>query len=128
MHRTVLVIDDNPLVLEVVQRMLEARGYSVLVADDGARGLDLLSRHSVDAAIVDVDMPRMDGIDVCRALRDRTAALGRTMWVWLMTGVTRPELVAHAIAAGARGILPKPFTTDELVRCLEGGLRREASV
>lgn len=120
MARTILVIDDNPLVREVVRRMLEARGYAVVVAEDGARGIDLLNSTSVDAAIVDVDMPRMNGIDVCRALRNRAAAIGTSLWVWLMTGVTRPELAASALAAGARGILAKPFTTDELVRCVEG--------
>lgn len=126
MTRTILIIDDNPLVRDVVRRMLEARGYIVLVAEDGLNGLDLLKRNPVDAAIVDVDMPRMNGVDVCRALRDQAAAFGKSLWVWLMTGVTRPELVTRALAAGARGVLPKPFTTEELVHCVEREFGRDA--
>lgn len=121
--RTILIIDDNPLVRDVVRRMLEARGYSVLVAEGGAEGLQLLSNNWIDSAIVDVDMPAMNGVDVCRALRERAAKVGRGLWVWLMTGVTRPELLSAAAAAGARGVLPKPFTTDELVRCVEADFR-----
>jgi CheY-like chemotaxis protein len=120
MARNVLVIDDQPLVREVVQSMLEFRGYAVLLAEDGPRGLELSINRPVDVALVDVDMPRMDGFAVCRALRGQCDAGGRPLVIWLMTGVATPELAERAQAAGAAGILPKPFTTDELVSRIEG--------
>ena len=123
MAPTILIIDDNPLVREVVRQMLQARGYMVLVAEEGPAGLRQLAKHEVDVAIVDVDMPMMNGVEVCSALREQAAANGRTLPVWLMTGVTRPELAAGAERAGAAGILAKPFTTAELVACVEGALR-----
>jgi DNA-binding response OmpR family regulator len=123
MAQTVLIIDDNPLVREVVRQMLQARGYAVLVAEEGRAGLRQLAKNEVDVAIVDVDMPLMNGVEVCTALREQAAAAGRTLPVWLMTGVTRPELVEGAERAGAAGILAKPFTTAELIACVEGALR-----
>lgn len=120
MGRTILVIDDNPLVCDVVRRMLETRGYIVHTAEGGLQGLELLAQHDeIVGAIVDVDMPGMDGLEVCREIGAYAAGTGRDVWVWLMTGVTRPELEARAAAAGARGVLAKPFTTHELVRCCE---------
>ncbi len=116
------MLDDNPLVREVVRRMLDCRGYSVVVAADANDALDLLARQRIDAAIVDVDMPVMNGVEACRALRNQAAAAGRSLLVWLMTGVTRPDLAARALAAGALGVIAKPFTTDELVACVETGL------
>ncbi len=119
MPRTILIIDDNPLVRDVMRHMLEARGYTVFDAEDGVNGLEILSGNAIDAALVDVDMPRMNGVDVCRALRLHAATIGKSLWVCLMTGVTRPGLITGAMAAGARRVLAKPFTTDELVRCVE---------
>src|SRR4051812_35461103 len=127
MPRTILVIDDNPLVREVVRQMLEFRGYLVLVAEGGSDGLGLMETHRIDAAIIDVDMPRMNGIEVCRALVHKAAQIGSNVCVWLMTGVLRPGLTAGAAAAGALGVLAKPFTTDELVGCVERQFRNHAA-
>ena len=112
---TILVVDDYVHVREVVRLMLEGRGYTVLVAEDGDQALRLSGEHNVDAAFIDVDMPRMNGLEVCRALLDQAAAVGGQIPVWLMTGVMRPELSARAAAIGALGVVPKPFTTAELV-------------
>jgi CheY-like chemotaxis protein len=123
MPRTILVIDDNPEVREVVRCMLEGHGFEVLLADNGVDGVEMFSRHHVDAALVDVDMPRMNGLEVCRALRSRAAAVGRNLLLWLMTGVMRPEVEAGAASIGVKAILPKPFTTTELLEQIESDLR-----
>src|SRR4051812_5983419 len=102
--QTILVIDDNPDVREVVRSMLEGRGYGVVVAENGADGMDKFAQHHVDAALVDMDMPRMNGIEVCRALRNRATELGRNVLLWLMTGVMRPEVEEGAASVGARRI------------------------
>lgn len=119
MKATILVIDDHPLVRSVVKALLETRGYHVLVAEDGPIALELFKRHPVTAALVDVDMPGPDGVEVCRTLRETIQEDGEPIPVWLMTGVTRPELPERAEAAGALGILAKPFTTAQLVSCIE---------
>jgi CheY-like chemotaxis protein len=116
---TLLVIDDNPMVLDVVQGMLDAAGYHALRAADGATALDIFAHHVVHGAIIDVDMPGMNGVEVCRALQSQAAAAGRSLLAWMMTGVVRPQLVQAAEAAGAVGILPKPFTRAELLACFE---------
>jgi CheY-like chemotaxis protein len=128
MSRTILIIDDNPLVREVVRRMLESRGYVVFAADDGPNGIELMAgQEEIDAAIVDVDMPRMNGVEVCRVLREQALRTGRSLWVCLMTGLTRPGIAAEAAAVGARGVLNKPFTTDELVAYVEREFRAAAA-
>ncbi len=117
---TILVIDDNPLVRHVVQGMLNAAGYHAVAAEDGSTALATYAAQTVDAAIIDVDMPDMNGVDVCRALRAQATASGRSYRAWMMTGVVRPDLVERAREAGASGVLAKPFTRQELLACFAG--------
>ncbi len=118
MERTVLIVDDNALVRDVVGLMLQARGCAVFKADDGSAAHALLRDHAVDLALVDVEMPGIDGVETCRLLCAEAARADRPLRVWLMTGIVRPELQARAFAAGARGVLSKPFTSEELMRCM----------
>src|SRR3954463_14362237 len=119
MKRTVLVVDDQPLVREVLKSILEARGISVAVAKDGAEALERFAADSIPAVVIDVDMPGPNGVEVCRAVRAFAADHRRPVAVWLMTGVERPGLVARAQAAGALGVLAKPFSTAELLARIE---------
>jgi CheY-like chemotaxis protein len=105
------------MVRQVVQSMLNMAGYRALSAEDGATALAIYAGEAVDGAILDVDMPNMTGVELCAALRAQAAAQRRPILLWLMTGVVRPELVSDAIAAGARGVLGKPFTREELLAC-----------
>lgn len=120
--RSVLVVDDHPLVREVLRTMLEARAIKVMVAKDGHEALERFSAEQVAVALVDVDMPGPNGIEVCRALRAHAAQEQRSLAVWLMTGVHRPELIEPARMAGALGILEKPFSTEALVQRVEAML------
>ena len=115
MNERVLVVDDQPLIREVVRSMLESRGFAVITAKDGDEALKCLADGEPVVALVDVDMPGPSGVEVCHALRSAAAADGRVLPVWLMTGVQRPGLECRAERAGAIGVLPKPFTSDELV-------------
>lgn len=115
----ILVVDDNPMVREVVQGMLKAAGYHSLSAEDGATALAMYAGQPIDAALIDVDMPGINGIELCRALHAQASASGRPLLAWMMTGVVRPELITASEAAGAAGILAKPFTRAELVACFE---------
>jgi len=116
MTRTLLVIDDNNSVRESLRFLLERRGYTVLVAENGPEGIALASQHAVDGAMVDVNMPGMNGITVCKALRARATETGRNIAVWMMTGARTPELTKAAAEAGALTLLPKPFDLTELFR------------
>lgn len=119
MARTFLVIDDNESVRESLKFLLLRRGYGVLVAEDGYEALRLAGQHVIDAAMVDVNMPGMNGIEVCRALRELAAGAGREIGIWMMTGGRSPELVKLAREAGALDLLGKPFDLPSLYRRFE---------
>jgi PAS domain S-box-containing protein len=108
--RTVLVIDDEDLVRDVVARMIQDLGYAALTASDGASGLELVDREEVDAVLVDLTMPRMSGADVIAALRKRRP----TLPVILCTGFDRDG--RGPIEADA--YLPKPFRIEALEHTL----------
>lgn len=112
--RTVLVIDDNKSVRESLRFLFERRGYAVCVAENGAEGLAIASARPIDCAMVDVNMPVMNGIDACRALCAQASASGRRLAVWMMTGARTPELTRRSIEAGAIALLGKPFDFPEL--------------
>lgn len=116
MTRTLLVIDDNKSVRESLRFLFERRGYTVLVAESGRQGIALAAQHPVDAALVDVNMPGMNGIDASRALLAQAADKGRPLGVWVMTGARTPELNKLALEAGALALLGKPFDIADLFR------------
>lgn len=119
MPATILVVDDNPMVREIVQRMLNAVGYRALPAEDASTALAIFSTEHIDAAILDIDMPGMNGIELCRALHARAAASGGQFFAWMMTGLIRPHLAPEIRAAGAMGVMAKPFSRSELLACFE---------
>jgi DNA-binding response OmpR family regulator len=114
MTRTLLVIDDNKSVRESLRFLFTLRGYEVLVADCGPAGIALARERAVDGAMVDVNMPGMNGLAVCRALRAQAQETGRPVAVWMMTGARTAELTKAALEAGALTVFPKPFDFREL--------------
>lgn len=121
--RTLLVIDDNKSVRESLKFLFMRRGYEVLAAESGPEGIALAAQHPVDGAMIDVNMPGMNGIDVCRALRANAAASGRDLPVWMMTGARTPDVVKRAEEAGALVLLGKPFDFTDLFRRFEERFR-----
>jgi PAS domain S-box-containing protein len=108
--RTVLVIDDEDLVRDVVARMIDDLGYTAVTARDGAAGLALIERQQVDAVLVDMTMPNMSGADVIAALRSMRPGLP----VVLCSGYDR----ASKGPVTADAYLPKPFRLEALERTL----------
>ena len=119
MPRTLLVVDDDNSVRETLRFLIERRGYLVIPAENGLKALALAGEHTIDGALVDVHMPGMSGVDLCRLLRAQAAAKGQTLPVWVMTGARTPEIVSAARNAGALVVLAKPFDYADLFRRFE---------
>jgi two-component system response regulator MprA len=118
----VLVADDDRAIRESLVRALELEGYEVATVIDGVEALTCIRRDSFDALVVDVMMPGVDGLAVCRLLR---AEGDRTPVLMLTARVETPDRVA-GLDAGADDYLPKPFELDELLARLRALLRRAA--
>ena len=118
----VLVVDDDRAIRESLARALELEGYAVEVVVDGVEALARTRQEGFDALVVDVMMPGVDGLGVCRVLR---TAGDRTPILMLTARVETPDRVA-GLDAGADDYLPKPFELDELLARLRALLRRAA--
>ncbi len=111
----VLVVDDDPVVADLVAFRLQRLGLQVTVQTDGETGLAAARRLRPDLVVLDWLMPRMDGLEVCRALRaDADPALARTPVLMLTAKSQEPDL-ERGFAAGATDFVTKPFSTRELV-------------
>lgn len=117
---TVLVAEDDPEIRTALVRILSYEGYEVLAVNDGAAALEAAVEHDVDLMLLDVMMPFVDGLDVCRKLRskgDRTPIL-------MLTARHETKDRVAGLDAGADDYLAKPFELDELLARLRALLRR----
>lgn len=112
MEKTVLIVDDSATIRNQVRGILGPVGYRVLEASDGHEGLALLMREVVDGVVCDVNMPRMDGLEMLEQMRaeDKLKALP----VVMLTTEGQPELIQRAKAAGAKGWIVKPCKPELL--------------
>jgi two-component system response regulator MprA len=116
---TILLVDDDPNICSVVRRGLRFEGYTVRVAEDGLRALEIARTEPPDLVVLDVMLPGMDGLEVCRRLRRGTAAP--------ILMLTARDAVRDRIAgldSGADDYLVKPFDFDELLARIRALLRR----
>ncbi|MFG1956570.1 response regulator transcription factor [Nonomuraea sp. NPDC049028] len=117
-----LVVDDEPALREALQSSLEFEGYKVVTANDGQAALDELGREAYDAVLLDVMMPRLDGLTACRRLR----ATGNHIPVLMLTARDAVGDRVSGLDAGADDYLVKPFELDELLARVRALLRRGA--
>src|SRR6516165_3644613 len=116
----VLVVDDDPPILRMLERTLTAEGYAVETAADGGSALAAVERSVPDLLVLDVAMPGLDGLAVCRRLRRAGLALP----ILLLTARDAvPDRVA-GLDAGADDYLVKPFASEELLARARALLRR----
>jgi two-component system, OmpR family, response regulator PrrA len=116
-------VDDDPDVRDSLRRALGYAGYAVATAANGADALGSLSRSPVDLIIMDVLMPMLDGLDTCRALRER----GDATPVLALTALAAVDDRVDGLEAGADDYLVKPFVLAELVARVRALLRRRGS-
>ena len=117
----ILVVDDERAVRESLRRALELEGYEIELAADGEEAMARLEREApVDGAILDVLMPGIDGLEVCRRLR----ANGNRVPVLMLTARAEVDSRVAGLDAGADDYLPKPFALAELLARLRALLRR----
>jgi two-component system response regulator MprA len=116
----VLVVDDEPSVRSALQRALALERYDVQLAEDGQQALDTLAEGVVDAIVLDVMMPRVDGLEVCR----RLLAAGDRTPVLMLTAKDAIDDRVDGLDAGADDYLVKPFALRELNARLRALLRR----
>lgn len=118
----ILVIDDEDWLREMVQLALEGRGFEVLQAENGARGVEVARRELPDLILCDVNMQKMDGYGTLSSLRSEpvTAAIPFI----LMTGLADNRGMRQGMELGADDYLPKPFTLDNLFAAVDARLRK----
>jgi two-component system response regulator MprA len=116
----VLVVDDDKAVRESLRRSLEFNGYDVALASDGAEALAVLGSSHPDVVVMDVMMPRLDGIETTRALR----AAGHDVPILVLTARDAVGDRVEGLDAGADDYLTKPFALEELLARLRALLRR----
>ncbi|MFQ6392381.1 response regulator transcription factor [Nocardia sp. KC 131] len=116
----ILVVDDDRAVRESLRRSLTFNGYTVDLAVDGLDALEKATVQRPDALVLDVMMPRMDGLEVCRRLR----STGDDLPILVLTARDSVSERVAGLDAGADDYLPKPFALEELLARLRALLRR----
>lgn len=118
----VLVVDDEPAVRDAVQRALKLDNYDVETAADGVEALNSLKVAAPDLIVLDLLMPKVDGLEVCRRLR----AAGDSTPILMLTARDSVENRVEGLDAGADDYLVKPFALDELLARVRALLRRSS--
>ena len=107
----VLCVDDEPVILQILRRLLEIQGFEAITSGDPQGAISLFDQTSFDVVITDIHMPGMDGLALMRALRERRPELP----VVVVTGHGTVDTAIQALREGATGMLVKPFTGEELL-------------
>jgi len=113
--RRVMVIDDSYIVRDYVKTALEEKGYFVIEAFDGVHALTKLEYRNIDLFLVDIQMPKMNGIDFIKTIRK----MGINTPVVVITAGMTPEERIEVKSLGVRATSTKPFKIENLVRCVE---------
>ena len=119
MNKRILVVDDEKIVTEVLERYLKREGYEVAVANNGAAALDFTRRWSPDLVVLDLMLPDIDGLEVCRRLRE-----GRAIPIIMLTAKGDETDRIVGLEVGADDYVVKPFSPRELVARVKSVLRR----
>ena len=116
---SILVVDDEPIMQEILGDFLREEGYSIDIAGSGEEGVELAQKSSYDCAIVDLMMPGIDGIETMQKLRDIDASVP----VIMVTAFASVESAVEAMKRGAFEYITKPFKNDEVLVVLQKAIR-----
>lgn len=119
MAEKILIVDDDPISLELVTHGLQAEGYQILSAQDGQEALRAFFNNQPDLVVLDITMPKLDGYEVCRRVREMSSTP-----IIMLTALGREENVIKGLDLGADDYLTKPFRVGELLARIRANLRR----
>lgn len=114
----VLVAEDNPVTATYIRTVLERRGWSVEIVVDGAQAIECIEREQFDVVLVDWILPRYDGIDVLRAVRQKSVSQVQP-YVAVITVVDSIAAKQFCIACGANGFFTKPIDPNAIIVSIE---------
>src|SRR5689334_20938072 len=105
----ILLVEDDPQAVGILEPILISKGFSVSVARDGMEGLEKVKLHSPDLLLLDITMPRMDGIELCRRVKNDDTV--RLIPIIMLTALTDLEKKLEALEAGADDFVNKPYNS-----------------
>lgn len=117
MKNLIMLVDDEPNLRELLRQMLELGGFDVVEAEDGLEALEKLEMITPDVMILDVMMPNLDGVSLCKKLRAGTTFA--RLPIIMVSGKTQHRAVQEGLAAGADEYLCKPITVQELLQSVQ---------
>jgi DNA-binding NtrC family response regulator len=120
-NETILVVDDDPDIREVLKDRLESLNYRVLVASSGEEGLEIVEKQSPQMLLLDIEMPGMDGLEVLKEIRGRRI----DVTIVMITAYATIERAVRAMREGAYDFIPKPFEPEHIALTVEKALERE---
>jgi two-component system, cell cycle response regulator len=123
-NKKILIVDDDPFILELLGIFISSFGYEFVAAEDGLQAVDLLKKEDFTIVITDMKMPRMDGMQLLRHIKDHYPAID----VIVVTGYTGTFSYTDVIRAGASDFISKPFNADELEAKLNRIVREQLIV
>ena len=118
-QKTILIVEDSSDISRLVRHILTQAGYQVTVAEDGPQGWDAFERIHPDLALLDVNLPGIDGIELCRRIKQASPMTP----VIILTVQAETEAVQRGIRAGANTYLAKPFEISQLMAAVDYALR-----
>ena len=122
MNKTVLIVEDERPIVEILKFNLKREGYDTLEALDGKTGLELARTQDPDVILLDVMLPEMNGFDVCRTLREE----GRAVPIIMLTAREEENDKVFGLEAGADDYITKPFSMRELMARVKANIRRRS--
>ncbi len=118
---SILVVDDELPFLQVVQSLLESKGYLVQTATDGVAAINMLQQKTFDLVLLDIKLPRVDGVEVLRFARDHSFSTQ----VIMLTGVYDIKIAVECMQLGAFNYITKPYAAEELIANIERAVERK---
>jgi len=108
----VLIVDDEVIVREILEKILKDKGFSVLMANDGHSAIEMAKHNEIDIAIVDIRLPDINGVQVLEGIKN----IKPRIKVIMMTAYETEELIRKAFQQGAQACLHKPFNVETLFK------------